>query len=99
MEEWLEELRADRSARAAIQVRIDRIERGLLGDWKSVGGGVGELRVDFGPGYWIYFGRDGQTIVILLCGGYKGTQSRDIRNAKRYWRDYGKRKGSSGSSA
>jgi putative addiction module killer protein len=93
------QLRTDRSVRAAIQVRIDRIERGLLGDWKSVGGGVGELRIDVGPGYRIYFGRDGQTVVILLCGGTKGTQIRDIGIARRFWRDYEKRKSSAGSRA
>ena len=91
-EDWLDELRADRRARAAILVRVDRIERGLFGDCKGVGGGVGELRVDYGPGYRVYFGRDGTTIVILLCGGYKGTQSRDIGRAKQYWSDYEKRK-------
>ncbi|MGH8764710.1 MAG: type II toxin-antitoxin system RelE/ParE family toxin [Burkholderiales bacterium] len=91
-EDWLSELQADRRARAAILARVDRVERGLIGDWKSVGAGVGELRVDYGPGYRIYFGRDGATVVILLCGGYKGTQGRDIRMAKRYWRDYEKRK-------
>lgn len=99
VEEWLAELRADKSARAAIQVRIDRIERGLLGDWKSVGGGVHEQRVDYGPGYRIYFGRDGQTVIVMLCGGCKSAQGRDIRLAKQYWRDYGKRKSSSGGSA
>ncbi len=99
IEEWLSELKADRRARAAILVRIDRIERGLIGDWKSVGGGVGELRVDYGPGYRVYFGRDGMTVVVLLCGGYKGTQSRDIGTARQYWRDYEKRKRSSSDSA
>jgi putative addiction module killer protein len=99
IEEWLDELRADRRARAAILVRIDRMERGLIGDWKSVGGGVGELRIDFGPGYRVYFGRDGMTVVVLLCGGYKGTQSRDIGKARQYWRDYEKRKRSGGGSA
>ena len=95
-EEWLDELQADRRARAAIFARIDRIERGLIGDWKGVGGGVCELRVDYGPGYRVYFGRDGEFVVILLCGGYKGTQRGDIRNARRYWNDYEKRKGPGG---
>lgn len=99
MVKWLEELRADRLARAAVQIRIDRIERGLLGDWKSVGGGICELRIDHGPGYRIYFARDGQSVVILLCGGYKGTQGQDVRLARRYWKDYEKRKRSSGSPA
>lgn len=92
IEEWLEALRADKRARAAILVRIDRLERGLIGDWKAVGGGVSELRVDYGPGYRVYFGRDGMKVVILLCGGYKGTQNRDVRRARQYWSDYEKRK-------
>jgi putative addiction module killer protein len=99
VEEWLDELRADHRARAAIQVRIDRLELGLMADWKGVGDGVGEVRVDFGPGYRLYFGRDGQKVVVLLCGGSKGTQRRDIRLAKHYWRDYGARKKPAGSAA
>jgi putative addiction module killer protein len=92
LEEWLAELEADRLAFVAVQTRIDRLERGLIGDWKSVGRGVYELRVDYGPGYRIYFGRDGSRIVILICGGYKRTQGRDINLAKTYWSDYEKRK-------
>lgn len=97
--DWLGELHADRRARAAILTRVDRLERGLLGDWKNVGGGVCELRVDYGPGYRVYFGRDGTTVVILLCGGFKATQSRDIRLAKQYWRDYEKSKRTGSGSA
>jgi putative addiction module killer protein len=97
--EWLDQLRADRRARAAIQVRIDRIERGLAGDWKSVGGGVFEIRIDYGPGYRIYFGRDGQRLVVLLSGGDKGSQRYDINVAKTFWRDYEKRKSSGGGAA
>ncbi len=63
-------------------MRIDRIERGLFGDVKSVGEGVSELRIDFAPGYRIYFIQRGQVLVILLCGGDKGTQTRDISAAK-----------------
>lgn len=99
IEEWLDALSADKMAFAAIQTRIDRIERGLTGDWKSVGGGVFELRVDYGPGYRVYFGRDGLKVIILLCGGFKGTQSRDIKTAKKYWSDYEKRKSPGGSAA
>ncbi len=98
MEQWLNELKFDRPAFAAIQTRIDRLERGLTSDWKRVGGGVFEIRVDYGPGYRIYFGRDAATLVILLCGGSKRTQSRDIRLAKQYWSDYEKRTRTSGRS-
>jgi putative addiction module killer protein len=97
LHEWLEELRSDRRAFAAIQVRIDRLERGLTGDWKSIGKGIFELRVDFGPGYRIYFGRHGRFVVVLLCGGYKGTQRRDMSLARQFWSDYEKRtRGGSG---
>ena len=68
--------------RARIQMRLDRIERGLLGDVKPVGESVSEMRIDYGPGYRVYFVQRGQTMVILLCGGDKGTQSRDISAAK-----------------
>jgi putative addiction module killer protein len=78
---WLRGLR-DMQGRARIQMRLDRIERGLFGDVKSLGDGVSELRIDTGPGYRIYFVQRGQVMVILLCGGDKGTQSRDISAAK-----------------
>jgi len=99
MEEWLDALSEDKLAFAAIQTRIDRIERGLTGDWKTVGGGVSELRIDHGPGYRVYFGRDGLKVIVLLCGGIKSTQSRDIKTAKKYWSDYEKRKPPGGSAA
>jgi putative addiction module killer protein len=78
---WLRGLR-DMQGRARIQMRLDRIERGLFGDVKPVGEGVSELRIDTGPGYRIYFIQRGNVMVILLCGGDKGTQSRDISAAK-----------------
>jgi len=62
--------------------------RGNLGDCKSVGDGVFELRVDYGPGYRMYFAQKGQTLVILLCGGDKRAQEKDIQRAKQYWHDY-----------
>ena len=63
-------------------MRLDRIERGLFGDVKRVGAGVSELRIDYGPGYRIYFVQRGPVMLILLCGGDKGTQSHDISAAK-----------------
>jgi putative addiction module killer protein len=85
--EWLDSL-ADRQARTRILGRLDRLSAGLLGDWKSVGGGVCELRVDHGPGYRVYYGQDGNTLILLLCGGTKGTQAKDIEKAHAYWKDY-----------
>jgi putative addiction module killer protein len=89
--EWLDSL-ADAHARARIEVRLGRLERGLFGDCKAVGQGVMELRIDWGPGYRVYFCRDGDAIVILLCGGDKRTQARDIGDAIRYRKDYEARK-------
>ena len=77
---WLRALR-DRRARARIQVRIDRLQLGLPGDARPVGDGVSELRIDHGPGYRVYFTRRGREIVVLLAGGDKRTQDRDIRKA------------------
>jgi putative addiction module killer protein len=79
--EWLSGLR-DMQARARIAVRIERIAQGNLGDARSVGEGVSELRFDFGPGYRVYFVRRGDVLVILLCGGDKNSQQRDIKRAK-----------------
>ncbi len=80
-DEWLGGLK-DRAAAAIIAARILRVQKGLLGDVKSVGDGVSELRIDHGPGYRVYFTRRGRTLVILLCGGDKRTQASDIRAAK-----------------
>ncbi len=77
---WFRKLR-DRRAKARIQVRIDRLELGLTGDAKSVGEGVSELRIDYGPGYRVYYVARGREVVILLAGGDKRTQSTDIRTA------------------
>src|SRR5689334_6409216 len=77
---WLEGL--DRPVRARIDKRLDRLRRGNLGDVKPVGGGVIELREAFGPGYRIYFGQDGEKIVILLLGGDKSDQRADIKTAQ-----------------
>jgi putative addiction module killer protein len=78
--EWLRGLR-DRQARARIQTRIDRLQLGLAGDVKPVGEGVSELRIDYGPGYRIYFAQRGRALIILLAGGDKRTQDKDIKAA------------------
>jgi putative addiction module killer protein len=77
---WFAALR-DREARARITVRIRRLSLGNPGDVKPVGGGVSEMRIDYGPGYRVYFVRRGATIVVLLCGGDKRSQDRDIARA------------------
>jgi putative addiction module killer protein len=84
--EWLGSLTKAVSAR--IQARMLRFELGNLGDHKNVGEGVWEARVMFGPGYRIYFGKDGDTIIVLLVGGDKGSQAKDIARAQGFWRDY-----------
>ena len=92
--EWLTGLR-DLQARARVRTRLDRVRIGNLGDYVSVGDGVFELRIFYGPGYRVYFGQDGDRLVILLCGGDKKTQRKDIDTAKAYWQDYQQRKTSS----
>jgi putative addiction module killer protein len=67
----------DVQARARILTRLDRLERDLLGDWRPVGEGVCELRIDYGPGYRVYYAREGNTVILLLCGGDKSTQQED----------------------
>lgn len=78
---WIATLR-DRKAAAIVTSRVERVRMGLLGDVGSVGSGVSELRIDFGPGYRVYFTRRGKTLILLLCGGDKATQSNDIKTAK-----------------
>jgi len=79
---WRTRLKDDR-ARATIASRLDRLAYGLAGDAASVGDGVSELRIHYGPGYRVYFCRRGQTIIVLLCGGNKASQDMDIAAAKR----------------
>jgi putative addiction module killer protein len=88
--EWLVTL--DVAVRARVQARVLRFELGNLGDNKNVGGGVWEARLTLGPGYRLYFGKDGETVVVLLLGGAKGRQRRDIQRAQAFWHDYQDRK-------
>lgn len=87
VDEWLFGLR-DLVTRSRIAARIARLEEGLRGDWKSVGGGIYELRIDYGPGYRVYYGQEGDALILLLCGGAKRTQEKDIERAHAYWKDY-----------
>jgi putative addiction module killer protein len=87
---WLSRLR-DRQARSRILVRLDRLATGNPGDVKPVGDGISEMRIDYGPGYRVYYVRRGEIVIILLCGGDKSTQPRDVAQAKRIasaWKDY-----------
>jgi putative addiction module killer protein len=88
--DWLGSLR-DKAAQARVRVRLLRIAAGAFGDSEPVGGGVSELRIHEAAGYRVYFGRHGKTLVILLCGGDKGSQSADIRRAKEYWAEWKRR--------
>lgn len=86
---WIGGLR-DRRAAVRIQVRIDRLAGGNPGDVKPIGGGLSEMRIDHGPGYRVYFMRRGSVLVVLLCGGEKSTQARDIELANAIaaqWKD------------
>lgn len=84
--DWLEDL--DKTTLVRIRARLDRVEQGHYGDYKSVGAGVFELRFFFGSGYRVYFAEDGNTIVLLLHGGDKSSQGKDIPKAQGYWQDY-----------
>jgi putative addiction module killer protein len=88
--EWFAAL-ADRLAKARIRDRVDRLALGNFGDCKSLGGGLNELRIDWGPGYRIYYAMVGLTCVVLLCGGDKRKQSADIERAREYLKDYRER--------
>ena len=84
--EWYDSLK-DMKTQARIRNRLRRVEAGNPGDCKPVGEGVSELRLDFGPGYRVYFGEVGDTL-ILLCGGDKSTQDRDVKRAQAYFAEY-----------
>jgi putative addiction module killer protein len=85
--DWLQGLR-DKQARARVEARLARIAAGNFGDCEPVGDGVLELRVDWGPGYRVYIARFGQALILLLCGGDKRTQHKDIQRAKGYFEDF-----------
>ena len=89
--DWLSALH-DRQAKARILARLERLGVGNFGDCKFLRDGVRELRVDWGPGYRVYFGREGQTVVVLLCGGDKRKQDSDIKKAVALWQEYENRK-------
>ena len=89
-EEWFASLNAQAAAKVA--VALARLEQGNLSNAKGVGEGVLEYRIDWGPGYRVYFGRDGDVLVILLTGGTKRRQQRDIETAKTLWADYKRRR-------
>ncbi len=90
-QQWLDKLK-DLKGRVVIQRRIDRLIEGNFGDHKFCQEGVWELRIGFGPGYRVYYALEEKTIILLLCGGSKRTQSADIKAAVRYLRDYQRRK-------
>lgn len=85
--EWFSTIR-DTRAQSRIRSRLVSLEHGNFGDYRSVGGGVFELRIHVGTGYRVYFGEVDRTIVLLLCGGDKASQTRDIQRAKTYWQEY-----------
>ena len=87
---WFDRL--DARAAARVTTALSRVEQGNLSRAKGVGAGVAEYRIDFGPGYRIYFGRDGATLIVLLGGGTKARQQRDIETARRLWREYQQRR-------
>lgn len=88
--EWLTGLR-DKIAQARIRVRLRQVEAGNFGDCEPVGEGVIELRIHLGAGYRVYCGRHGKTVVLLLCGGDKGSQVADIKRAKEMWSEWKRR--------
>jgi len=90
-QQWLDGLK-DVKGRVIIQRRIDRVTNGNFGDHRFCRDGVWELRIDYGPGYRVYYAREGDTVVLLLCGGSKRSQSADIKEAALYWLDYRRRR-------
>jgi putative addiction module killer protein len=89
--DWLDGI-ADRKVLAAVDARIARFRGGNLGKSEPIGGGVSENKIDYGPGYRLYYGIDGKDIVILLLGGNKSTQNADIKTAQGYWEEHKRHK-------
>jgi putative addiction module killer protein len=87
---WLSSLRS-LTTQAKIDARLQRVALGNLGDVRSVGAGVYELKIDYGPGYRVYFGQVDTIVILLLCGGDKSSQNQDITTAKQYWEAYQER--------
>jgi putative addiction module killer protein len=85
--DWLNDLR-DVMGRKRVLARVSRLQQGNYGDCEPVGEGISELRMFFGPGYRVYFGERSNDIVVLLCGGDKDSQDKDIEQAKAYWQEY-----------
>ena len=90
--DWLRGLR-DTTTRARIRARLDRVALGNFGNCRAIESGVSELKIDFGPGYRVYFGADGDRVIVLLYGGDKSSQTKDIEIAKSFWADYRRRDG------
>ena len=89
-EDWLSSLRSLKT-QAKVDARLQRVALGNLGDVRFVGEGVYELKIDYGPGYRIYFGQVDTIVILLLCGGDKSSQNQDITTAKQYWEEYKER--------
>lgn len=90
--EWLDGLK-DIAGRQKIRIRLDKVTLGNLGDNRSVGDGVYELKIDYGPGYRVYYALDSKTVILLLFGGDKSSQKNDIEKAKLHWKDHKRRRG------
>lgn len=93
LKDWLASL-ADRQARARVLVRVQRMAAGNFGDCKPIAEGVWELRIDYGPGYRVYYARAGEKLLLLLAGGDKRKQQADIDTALAYWNDWNRRNAS-----
>jgi putative addiction module killer protein len=88
--QWLKSIK-DPKIKARIMLQVDKMELGLFGDSQPIGNGLSELRIYYGPGYRVYYGKEGVNRYLLLLGGNKSTQTRDIKLAKDYWKDYEQR--------
>lgn len=86
-DDWLDDL-SDKRTQAIVATRLNRLVQGNFGLCRRLDGNIWELKIDFGPGFRVYFAEDGETIVVLLCGGDKSTQTKDIQKAQDYWKDY-----------